>query len=250
MEWLAHNHADDPLAAQELALRHLHELALQGHERLQWLTKVDTVLNASAHQLARRYAEARRLPTEQEERLWSAGHAFHDQWARAYLQSLRELAQGKLAAAEAAATVARILFHCGRTAVWRNFRYIPDPKGWWLDIHKLYAFAERENFSTHPIPLYPAEPAVSCTMLYLHNLLLDSINRTNLTKQQVETIYQWLHRWSGKLELERDYREDHQLFYVNLIEDRGARRIRNFEPAESCRYWQKTPKPAAARMTR
>ncbi|HEY3325767.1 MAG TPA: hypothetical protein VGK14_01195 [Novimethylophilus sp.] len=238
MEWLANNLADNPLAAQELALRQLHELSLQGHERLLWLIETDTTLNASARLLAKRYAEARRLPAEQEAHLWNTGHAYHDQWARAYSQSLREISQDARSAAEAPAIVARILYHCGRTAVWRNFRYIADPNGWWLDIHKLYAFAERDNFATRPIPLYQTEPAVSCTMLYLHNLLLDSINRTNLTKHQIETIYQWLHQWSGKLELERDYREERQLFYVNLSEDRGSRRIRNLEPTDSCRYWQ------------
>ncbi len=238
MEWLANNLADNPLAAQELALQQLHDLTLKGSERLQWLNAVDTALYQPSRTLARRYAEARRLPAEEEARLWRVGHGLHDQWARAYLHSLREYSQGELAAAEVPALVARVLYHCGRAAVWRNFRYLADPKGWWLDIHKLYALAERENFATQPISMYETAPAASCTMLYLQILLMDSLNRTNLTKLQVEIICQWLHDWSGRLDLECEYDPKHHLFYVDMSVDRGSRRIRDIEPAEGCRYWQ------------
>lgn len=241
MEWLASIDAAPTPTAQEQALERLHELALTGGERLQWLTRVDDVLDGATRKLARQYAEARRLPAEREAQLWNAGHGFHDHWARAYLQSLREISQARLDAEAAPALVARILYHCGRTAVWRNFRYIADPKGWWQDVHKLYAFAEREGFARQPSPLHDGEPARSSAMLYLQILLLDSINRTSLTPSQVEAIYAWLHPWSAQLEIERDYREDRQQFFVNLLEDHGARRVRDFEPTDSCRYWRTEP---------
>lgn len=237
-DWLEKLPSDDPLTAQEVALRHLNELAARGIERLHWLVAVDTALRPRAGALAERYVEAIRLPVEEETRLWEAGHGWHDQLSLAYKAALRDISDRTIPATEASALVARILYHRGHAAVWRNFRYVSMPDGWWLDTHTLYALSERENFATKPVTLYNNEAPASCASLYVKMLLLDTLNRTNMTKRQIATIDLWLQPWSVQTKLEREYREDTQLFFVDLSEDRGGRRIRNFEPKSTCRYWQ------------
>lgn len=237
-DWLEKLPSDDPLTAQELALRHLHELAARGIERLQWLVAVDTALRQRAAALTERYVEARRLPVEEETRLWEIGHSWHDQFSLAYMAALRDISDQSVPATEASALVARILYHRGHAAAWRYFRYVSVPDGWWLDTHKLYALAEQKNFATKPVTLYGDEAPASCSSLYMKMLLLDTLNRTNMTKHQIATIDLWLQPWSVQTKLEREYHEDSQLFFVDLSEDRGGRRIRNFEPKSSCRYWQ------------
>lgn len=226
----------DPLAAHEFALRQMRELNAEGASRLQWLTALDMALRPASRELAAHYAGATRLPTEEEARLWHAGHEFHDQWAQAYSDCLHD--DSVLAVADLPNLITRILHHRSRAAVWRYFRYIPLPSGWWLDTHRLYARAEAEGSADSQVMLYADEASSSCMAVYLQTLLLSTINLTNMTRQQIEEVDIWLRDKTWAVELEQDYLEDIQLFFVDLAEDRGGRRIRNFQPLPSYRYWR------------
>lgn len=234
MEWLE-NFTGDALAAHEFALIQFSKLALHGNDRLQWLVSVDTALNAQQHDLAKEYAHARRLSTEDEARLWHAGHTFHEACARAYLTCLQD---ASIAPTSAISLAVRMLHHRGRAAVWRHFRYLQAPIGWWLDLHKFYALAEREGFVSKPAVLYPEEAPVNCETLYLQTILLDTLNLTNMTRPQILATDRWLHAHIGTITLNREFDETNQLFYVDLDLDRGGRRIRNLQPAPNQRYWQ------------
>lgn len=236
-DWLEKLSTDDPLAAQEVALRHLGELSARGAERFQWLVAVDTALRPHADMLTERYVGTRRLPAEDKVRIWEAGYELHNQLALAYRTSLRDLSDRTVPVTDAPALVARALYHHARAATWCHFRYVSVPVGWWLNTHKLYALAERENFATKPVSLYNNDAPASCSSLYMKMLLLDTPNRTNMTERQIETLDHWLQPWSVQTELEREYREDEQQFFVDLSLDQGGRRIRNFEPTPDRRYW-------------
>lgn len=237
MDWLAQLASEDALPAHEKVLHYLQGMTVRGTERLQQVIATDGASKDNAQTLADRYADARRLATEDETRLWEAGHGLHEQLAMSYAACLREITEKSVPVAEAPALVARIIYHRGRAAAWCHFRYIAVPTGWWLEMHKLYAFAERERFAGRPIPLYADEAPSTCTSLYLQTLLLETLNRTNMSKRQIENIYHWLLPWAGQITLDEEFREEEQLFFVDLAEDRGGRRIRNFEPRPSCRYW-------------
>jgi hypothetical protein len=237
-DWMEQLPSAEPLTALETALRHLNDPTAPSTERVHWLTEVDTKLHSHAGMLCERYVEARRLPVEDETRMWEAGHGWHDQLSRAYMLALDQIPGHTVSAVEASALLARILYHRGHAAAWRYFRYISVPDSWWLGTHKLYLLAEQKSLAAKPVTLYDGEAPASCASLYMKILLLDTLNRTNMTKRQIADIDLWLQPWSVQTKLEREYREDSQLFFVDLNEDRGGRRIRNFEPKPSCRYWQ------------
>lgn len=241
LDWLLQLASEDPLTAQEKVLRYLQEMSAKGPERLRQLISVDAATKDSSQALADRYADARRLATEDEARLWEAGHGLHEQLALGHASCLQEVSRKSIPVSEAPALVARIIYHRGHAARWCHLRYISVPPGWWLEIHKLYAFAERENFADRPVPLYPDDAPSSCTSLYLQTLLLETLNRTTMSKRQIENLYHWLLPWAGEISLDKTFREDDQLFFVDLGEDRGGRRIRNFEPTSTCRYWNTDP---------
>lgn len=237
LDWLVQLASEDPLTAQEKVLHHLQEMTAKGTERLRQLLAVDAATKDSAQSLADRYADARRLATEEESRLWAAGHGLHEQLALGYAACLKEVTEKSIPVAEAPALVTRIIYHRGHAARWCHLRYVSIPSGWWLEMHKLFAFAERENFASRPVPIYPDDAPATCAALYLQTLFLETLNRTNMSKRQIENIYHWLLPWAGQITLDKTFREDDQLFFVDLSEDRGGRRIRNFEPTPTCRYW-------------
>lgn len=233
MEWLK-NLRGDALAAYELALTRFSELELQEGERLQWLLTVDAALHPYHYRLSENYAHARRLSAEDEARIWQAGYTLHEAWARAYLAAAQEVPNSPTVKLLAA----KILHHRGRAAVWRNFRYLTAPFGWWQDLHKIYALAEQEGFAEEPLEFYPEEAPVNCCTLYLRILMLETLNLSNMTQRQILAADSWLQSHIHSILLEREYREESQLFYVDLEMDRGGRRIRNMKPSSSDRYWE------------
>lgn len=241
-------HVDYPATALETALAAIEQMLEQletmqptGMERLQQLVALDTASKAHTEALAEAYVGAHRLSAEDENRLWAAGHGFHTRLAQEYARCRQDLVPQGLPAAEEPLLLARQLFQHGRGAVWRYFRYLPHPSGWWLEMHKLYTIAERENIATHPVALYADEAPTTCAALYLHMLLLGSLNRTNMSKRQIENVYYWLLPWAGRISLDRVFNQHEHLFYVDLEEDREGRHIRNFTPSPSCRYWNTDP---------
>lgn len=236
LDWLDTFNQEDPANALESAIEQLRALALNGNERMLWLYAVDNALKLHATELMRRFSEARRLPAEDEARFWNAGSAFHDLLAAKMVGLLRELGDKSVPASEAPSIVARTLFHRGQSALWRYLRYVAIPDGWWLDTHKIFAFAEREQISTTQAPI--SDVPTHAAAIYLQLLLLDTLNRTNMERRQIVALSSWLAAQTDAIAIERSFEVDQQLFYVRLDEDKGGRRIRNFEPTPNCRYWR------------
>jgi hypothetical protein len=238
LDWLQQIRTEDPAIALEIATAQLRQCSLKGSDRLHWLFAVDNVLQPIALALVQQFADARRLSAEDEINLWEAGRIYHDLQAGMLVALLREVAEKSIPVAEAPAIVARTLYHRGRSALWRYLRYIPLPEGWWLDTHKIFAFAEREQISTSEIMMAVEQSPTHSAALYLQMLLLDTLNRTNMSRQQIVALAQWLTSQTEAISVERVFAVESQLFFVNLEEDKAGRRIRNFEPSPSCRYWR------------
>lgn len=115
-------------------------------------------------------------------------------------------------------------------AFWHYVRYRPLPANFWLNMHQAYAFSEECHFQG-------GEGKLSPRMRYLNALLLDSINRSNMKKSEIEHIDQWLLGCSREILLERQCNELKHLLFVDLTSHRSAQRLRDYETKENCRYW-------------
>lgn len=236
LDWLQQILTEAPATVLEVATDRLRQCELKGIHRLHWLFAVDSTLNPIAATLVYQFADARRLSAEEEINLWEAGRIYHDLQAVTLVALLRDVAEKSIPVSDAPAIVARTLFHRGMSALWRHLHYIRLPEGWWLETHKIFAFAEREQISTSEVTIGIDHAPTHVAAIYLQLLLLDTPNRTNMTRQQVVALSQWLKNQTDAIAVERDFNEATQLFYIDLDEDRGGRRIRNFEPTPSCRY--------------
>ena len=232
---------EDSFVTLDAILAELEQLSSTGLERQQRISELDLSSRRLTQLLAEQYVEARRLTTEQEARMWDLGNRLHAGFSRAYEQVLNEMAGAAPASEYRRTLIGRAFYHHGREAIWFYFRYTPLPSGWWKNLHKLYLYAEQENLATQFFALYPEEAACSCAALYIRILLMETINRTNLSTIEIETIYNWLMPWATQIKIDEHYNERVHLFFVNLDEDRGGRRIRNLEQTASCRYWNPSP---------
>jgi len=59
-----------------------------------------------------------------------------------------------------------------------------------------------------------------------------------MTKRQIDMVDGWLTRWLKGVSIARNFDDRQFLFYAELGQDQGARRIRNFKATPSCRYWE------------
>ncbi len=237
-DWLNQLPQNDPATLLEVATEKIRRLDLHGPERLHWLVLVDDALRPPAETLLHQFADAHRLTAEDEIRFWEAGRVYHDLIASSLAALLGNITNKSISAENAPEIITRTLYHRGLSALWRHLRYVPFPEGWWLKTHKIYAFAEREQISTTEVkPAGAATPSYPAAQ-YLQLLLLDTPNRTNMTRHQIVALSDWLKNQVDAIALERDFDEDAQLFFVKLDEDMAGRRIRNFEPSSACRYWR------------
>lgn len=236
LDWLNQLPQNDPATLLEVATEKIRRLDIHGTERLHWLLSVDDALRPPAETLLHQFADAHRLTAEDEIRFWEAGRVYHDLIANSLAAMLGNITNKSIPAENAPDIVTRTLYHRSLSALWRHLRYVTFPEGWWLETHKIYAYAEREQIGTTEVmlagtPTYP-------TAQYLQLLLLDTPNRTNMTRHQIVALSDWLKNQVDAIALERDFDEEAQLFFVHLDEDKAGRRIRNFEPSAACRYWR------------
>jgi hypothetical protein len=67
--------------------------------------------------------------------------------------------------------------------------------------------------------------------------MLGSLESQSFKCKQVELICMLLSKWTSKILIQKEYDEKKHLFYIDTANDIPAKRIRNFKPAESYRYW-------------
>jgi len=247
-QWLDKLPQNDSLATQDEILQWLagfiSDTEPPGLQQLQVLMLVDERCRSNTALLAMQYVNATRLSSETEERLWRSVYSYSHHFSLAYqrfITNYQERSEQITSHRELPLLVARALHYHGMGAKWHYFRYEQMPEGGWLQLHMLYILAEQEGFADKALQLFPDGEETSCSALYLQVLMLETPNRTNMTKKEINLVDEWLVGWSRLLPLQRQFEQEQQLFYVDLSEDRGGRRIRNFEPTPNCRYWDTGP---------
>ena len=166
--------------------------------------------------------------------------AFWDEMAVAYQICIRNFAQDP--SAKLWPTIhtltARALYHFAMQAKWAYLRYLPVDGAVWRNLHRLYLFAERENFEKIPIKLFPdSNENTSCQSEYLQPLMLMLANPESLQPQQIHQVDGWLDTWAKSICLEAQFRPHRQLYAVNLGDTKPARALRRNMLGDKYRYW-------------
>jgi len=133
---------------------------------------------------------------------------------------------------------ARALHFYAMQAKWAHLRYLPVEGSVWRNLHRLYLFAEREDFDKSAIKLFPdSTDETNCLSEYLQPLMLQLANPESLQPMQINQLDRWLDTWTKSLSLERQFRPHRQLYAVNLGDTKPARSLRRNMLGEKYRYW-------------
>lgn len=206
--------------------------------------RVSMYLNEKAQglqdKLCRDYLSAMENPHAVERNYLHTILAFWDEMAVAYQICIRSFAQNpnsKLWPTIHTIT-ARALHFYAMQAKWAHLRYLPVETSVWRNLHRLYLFAERENFDKTALKLFPGDSDdTNCLSEYLQPLMLQLANPESLQPLQINQLDQWLDTWAKSLSLERQFRPHRQLYAVNLGDTKPARSLRRNMLGEKYRYW-------------
>ena len=72
----------------------------------------------------------------------------------------------------------------------------------WRQLHRLYQFAEQENFDRAPVQLYPQQDDTTCASEYMQAMMLHLANPASLLPAQIEMVDFWLDSWAKSLVIE------------------------------------------------
>lgn len=243
-DWLEKLPRHDYLAAQDIVLARLQAFAAPGsplgRAALQALLRIDAHSRENVAALIRQYVGAPVLAVEVDERLWRSVYDHYQALDTAY-QAFLDGHADNLAASAIADDVPQVLLNLIDTlrgaAKWSYLRYQAMAQNGWLRLHDLYRQAERLDCTLTPLQRSPGQAETTVMCCYVQALMLDTLNHTSMLKPEIEMVADWIAHWCRCVELEAAYSEPRHLFFVNLEEDRGGRRLRHFQPAESHRYW-------------
>lgn len=246
LRWIGDLPRDNPLAALDIILQKLAaivtiDMPLEGW-RLKTLLLIDARCRGYVLALEQQYISVQKLRPELDARMWDAVYAWHRYLSRGYQGFINDHVehpdQSGFQHDYLPLIVARALHNHANIARWRYMRYQSMPDSGWLALHRLYALSEREGFAGKPLKLYDDLPEVTVSERYVEALMLDTLNHTNMSKIQIQMVSGWLSHWLKATSVARELDDRRFLFFTDLQEDRAARRIRNFKPTPSCRYWE------------
>jgi hypothetical protein len=242
--WVNDLPAGNVMAAHEQVLNALLQFNSQSDqhtkERLDILMQLDLSARPLQLALCQQYLRNSRMSRVMESRLWHSIYKFYWEQARAYhgfiMAYVSHPAASRIKSATSLVTL-RTLHAFGNVFKWHYFRYEKPEEKLWLRLHNLYRVAEFEGFSRGEINLYPDVTSVTCCAgQYTRALLLAQLDASALYPKQIEMADNWLNQWAHLTQYDAQHAADDHTFYVNLTEGVGARRVRNPDFSETCRF--------------
>lgn len=202
---------------------------------LQALFSIDEKTHIIVERITNQYITIENISIELEERLTHSVFLYHRQIFLIYLAVIDNF--GKNNHPCLLLMLARALRSATQMIKWRYYTYNSAPASVWQQISQLYLIAESQFLLDQPVQTYDDQPSTTLTVAYIQVCMLGSLESLSFKRQQIELVSRMLHKWASKVLIESAYDEKRHLFYVDTAKNVPAKRIRNFKPADTYRYW-------------
>ena len=242
--WLNDLGSLDEITALQTTTKHLtkflEDASFGVESRIKILMQIDEVNHPFIENIMLQYAKFENLRPELELRLSDTAYYYQRQLFLNYRKQLDSIdTQNSM---QFAWNQREILFARAFQAAFamiklRYFKHQPAPDSAWSQIYALYKVAENYNLIDKSIRLYEDTANTSIATMLVQAAMLDSLDHSNMKRQDINLICQLLRKLIPSISINKEYDEKSFLFYVDLNLDKGAKRVRNFTPTPSCRYW-------------
>ena len=134
--------------------------------------------------------------------------------------------------------IARALNAAFNMLKWRLFSQSNPPASMWLQIFVLYRIATQQALLNNSIEVFKLAPMTTLAAKFVQVWMLGQLAQASLQKYQVEIAARILNTLLTRAYISTKLTPEQYVFYVDLEKDAAAKRMRNFEPNERCRYWE------------
>ena len=145
--------------------------------------------------------------------------------------------------------IARALYCATNMLKWRMFVQTNAPTKMWLQIYTLYRIANQQALLNFPITLFNAanvdliakagfKNQTTLSAYFIQICMLGQLAQANMHKLHLDISSKILNTLLTRAEISHRYSVKTHLFFIDCEKDAPAKRMRNIEPCEHCRYWE------------
>jgi hypothetical protein len=134
--------------------------------------------------------------------------------------------------------IARALNAAFNMIKWRLFSQTNPPANVWIQIFVLYRIATQQMLLSSPIAVFDLAPLTTLAAQFVQTCMLGQLAQASLQKYHVEIAAQILKSLLTRTHISSKLTPEQYVFYIDMEKDLAARRMRDFEPNERCRYWE------------
>ena len=229
----------DDVSAIEYATQQLNADAkkdiIKDEQHIEALLAIDEKIHTVVDRITAHYINIDNLSIELEERIANAVFLYHRQLYLIYNTLIDNLAP--LQPQSLIVMLARAINNATQMIKWRFYNYQSAPANVWLQLSKLYLVAEKQAILENYVRAYPDKEITSLSSAYIQACMLGSLESLSFQRKQIELVSKMLAHWTPKILIQSTFDENKHLFYVDTASDSAAKRIRNFKPLPSYRYW-------------
>lgn len=238
LSWISELNGLDDISAIELATQRLSEdfkkNIFQDESNIKALFSVDEKTHIIVERITTHFVNIENISAELEERISDAVFLYHRQLFITYLSLIKNFEHTQLTLH---LLLARAMRNATQMIKWRYYNYQSAPANVWQQLSELYLIAEQQSLLNAKIQPYSDLEPLSLSTAYIHACMLGTLETLSLKCQQIELVSKMLVAWTGKISIDKVFDEKLHLFYVDTAVNKPARRIRNFSPANTHRYW-------------
>lgn len=202
---------------------------------LESLLQIDEKTHTFVERITAHYVNIDHINNDLEERIENSVFLYHRQIFLIYLGLIENLAP--LNHTSLPIMLIRAMNSATQMIKWRYYSYQTAPANVWLQISKLYKVAVERSLLDKSLQAYVNEDHIKFSTAYIQACMLGSLESLSLKSQQIELVSKMLVAWSAKITIDSVYDEAKHLFFVDTMANTPAKRIRNFKPADTYRYW-------------
>lgn len=121
---------------------------------------------------------------------------------------------------------------------WRLFAQTNPPANVWIQVFVLYRIANQQMLLNNPIAVFDLAPLTTLAAQFVQTWMLGQLAQASLQKYHVEIAAQILKSLLTRTHISSKLTPEQYVFYIDMEKDAAAKRMREFEPNERCRYWE------------
>lgn len=134
--------------------------------------------------------------------------------------------------------IARALYTAFNMIKWRMFSQSNPPAKVWQQINVLYRIAAQHALLNNPVELFDFSTSTTLAAFYVQTCMLGQLAQASMQKYHLEIATRVINALLTRVYISNKSTPEQYLFYINLEKDVPAKRMRDFVPNDSYRYWE------------